>query len=417
MPGLGLAIVPHPVAKQPPDRIAEIAETVFPDLVHLLEADAATLAVEGKARDVPRKNRLRYNSLFEGNFNAPEAPAIIKSPDSWDAVNRLFYQRGWTDGLPIVLPTPERYERMLKETGLDPDLEIGKVEPRLGLATVGKIAVNAIMAGCEPAHLPVVVAATRAMIQPQFNLKALQCTTHPVTVMTLVNGPLATELDVNASYNCMGQGALANAVIGRAVRLVLTNIGGAAPGILDRSTQGSPAKYAFCFAENEAENPWAPLHVERGFAAADSTVTVCGVEGPHNVNEHFGATAEDILLTIAGVLATPGSNNSYLGGENLVVLGPEHAAVIAREGLSKDDVKRFMVDRAIIPSHHIGPGQRRTFQERLPQRVVGPNADGGMHMASSKDDIMVAVAGGAGRHSSVLPSFGTTRAVTVKIGS
>jgi hypothetical protein len=416
MPGLALAIVPHPVAKQPPERIAEIAETVFPDLVHLLEADATALVAEGKARDVPRKSRLRYNSLFEGNFNAPDAPAILKAPDGWDAVNRLFYQRGWTDGLPIVLPTPERYEKMLAATGLDPAVEIGKVEPRLGIATIGKIAVNAIMAGCEPAHLPVVVAATRAMIQPQFNLKALQCTTHPVTVMTLVNGPIAHELDINATYNCMGQGALANAVIGRAVRLVLTNIGGATPGVLDRSTQGSPSKYAFCFAENEEENPWAPLHVERGFAAQDSTVTVFGVEGPHNVNEHFGATAEDVLLTIAGVLATPGSNNSYLGGETLIVLGPEHAALIARENLTKDDVKQFMVDRAIIPSHHIGPGQRRTFMERLPQRVIGPNAEGGMHMASVKEDLVVAVAGGAGRHSSVLPSFGTTRAVTVKIG-
>ena len=415
MPGLALAIVPHPVAKQPPERIAEIAETVLPDLVHLLEADAATLAEEGKARDVPRKNRLRYNSLFEGNFNAPDAPAIVKAPDGYEAINRLFYQRGWTDGLPIVPPTPERFERMLKESGLDPDLEIGRIEPRLGIATIGKIAANAIMAGCEPAHLKVVVGAVRAMIQPQFNLKALQCTTHPVTVMTLVNGPIAHELDINATYNCMGQGALANAVIGRAVRLVLNNIGGATPGVLDRATQGTPAKYAFCFAENEAESPWSPFHVERGFAAADSTVTVFGVEGPHNINEHFGSTAEDIMLTAAGVFATPGSNNSYLGGETLFVFGPEHAAQIAREHLTKDDVKQFMVDRAIIPSHHIGPGQRRTFKERLPQRVIGPDGEGGMHMASTKDDILIAVAGGAGRHSCLMPSFGTTRAVTVKL--
>ncbi len=305
---------------------------------------------------------------------------------------------------------------MIKESGLDPDEEIGKVEPRLGMATVGKVAANAIMAGCEAAHLPVVVAATRAMIQPQLNLKALQCTTHPVTVLTLVNGPIAHDLDINGSYNCLGQGVLANAVIGRAVRLVLTNIGGAAPGILDRSTQGSPAKYALCLAENEPENPWAPFHVERGFAPGDNTVTVCGVEGPHNVNEHFGSTAEDILLTTAGVIATPGSNNSYLGGENLIVFGPEHAHIIAREGLSKDDVKQFMIDRAIIPAHHIGPGQHKTFRERLPDRVVGANGEGGMHMASAKSDILIAVAGGAGRHSCVMPSFGTTRAVTVKIG-
>src|SRR5262249_34557103 len=149
--------------------------------------------------------------------------------------------------------------------------------------------------------------------------------------------------------------------------------------------------------------------------ATDSTVTVFGVEGPHNVNEHFGSTAEDILLTVAGVMATPGSNNSYLAGENLIALGPEHAHVIAREGLSKDDIKQFIVDRAIIPAHHTGPGQRRTFRERLPNRVVGADGSGGMHIASAKEDVQVVVAGGAGRHSSVLPSFGTTRAVTVKI--
>jgi hypothetical protein len=413
VPGLAIAVVPHPVAKQPPERIAEIAETVCGELEHLLTADAATVAAEGRAREVPRRNRLRYSSLFEGNFNAPGAPSVIKAPDSWEAINRLLYQRGWTDGLPVVPPTPDRFERMLD--GRDPNRAIGAVEPRLGVATVGNVAANAVMAGCEPAHLPVVLAATRAMIAPQFALKALQATTHPCTVMLLVNGPIVEALDINAGTNAFGQGVLANAVIGRAVRLVLTNVGGGAPGILDRATQGSPAKYAFCFGENEAESPWEPLHVERGFAAADSTVTVCGVEGPHNVNEHYGHTAEDVLLTVAGVMATPGSNNSYLAGENLVVFGPEHASLVAREGLSKADVKRFLLERAIIPSHHIGPGQRKTYAERLPERLIGPNGTDGVRIASTTDDIMVAVAGGAGRHSAVMPSFGSTRSVTVKV--
>jgi hypothetical protein len=302
--------------------------------------------------------------------------------------------------------------------GRNPGREIGAVEPRLGMATVGKVAANAVMAGCEPQHFPVVLAATRAMIEPRFNLKALQATTHPCTVMLLVNGPIADTLDVNAGTNAFGQGAQANAVIGRAIRLVLTNIGGGAPGILDRATQGTPAKYSFCFAENVAESPWPPFHVERGFRPEDSTVTVFGVEGPHNVNEHFGHTAEDVLLTVAGTLAIPGSNNSYLGGENLVVLGPEHAELVAREGYDKPAIKRFLVEHAVIPSHHIGPGQRKTFKERFPDRVVGPGGlggEGGMHIAGSPADILVVVAGGAGRHSAVLPSFGNTRAVTVRI--
>ena len=291
--------------------------------------------------------RLRHRSLFESDFNAPDAPTVIRVPDRLDTVDRLFYQRGWTDGLPIIPPTPERYRALLGD--LDPDELLGLVEPRLGRATVGKAVANAVMAGCRPEHVPVVVAATRAMCDPRFNLKALQSTTHPCTVMCLVGGPICDEIDLNASYNAMGQGQRANAVIGRAIRLILTNIGGAAPGVLDRSTMGSPAKYSFCFAENSEANPWETFHAELGLDEDASHVTVFGAEGPHNVNDHHGRTGEDILLTIAGTLASPGANNFYLGGQAVVVLGPEHAEVIARDGFSKADVKRYLSERAIIP--------------------------------------------------------------------
>jgi hypothetical protein len=271
------------------------------------------------------------------------------------------------------------------------------------------------MAGAAPQHFPILAAAVRALGEEKLNLKALQTTTHPCAVMMLVNGPIVEAAGLNATYNLMGQGRLANAALGRALRFVLLNIGGASPGVLDRSTMGTPAKFSFCFAENAADNPWPPLHVERGFQADQSTVTVAGVEGPHNVNDHYGMTAEEVLLTVAGTIAVTGCNNSYLGGEILVVLGPEHTEVIARDGFSKDDVKRFLMEHAIVPGHHISEPQGRAMAARVPERFIGPDWRQGARMFSGTDEVMVVVAGGAGRHSAVIPSFGSTRSVTVPI--
>ncbi len=413
MPGLPIAVVPHPVAKLAPDQVAEIAAGVLGEIVDIWQTDAERLRQAYRAKQPTVKTRLRYHSMFDGNFNAPEAPDRFSAPDDFEAINRLLYSRGWTDGLPVVPPTPERLARMIERSGFDPDETLGLIEPLQGRATVAKVAINAIMAGCQPAHLPVVVAATRAISAAPLNLKALNTTTHPCTVLVLINGPIAEAIDVNATYNAMGQGSLANAAIGRAIRLILLNIGGGTPGILDRATMGAPAKFAFCFAENAAANPWGEtLHMERGFEAGQSAVTVAGVEGPHNVNDHYGRSAEEVLVTIAGVMATPGANNAYLGGEIIVVLGPEHAEIIARDGFSKADVKDFLLCRAIIPAHSISTAQRRIMGEYLPGRLLGPEPDAGFRIAESRDDIMVVVAGGAGRHSCVIPSFGNTRSVT-----
>ena len=245
--------------------MAEFASGVIDEIVDAMTGDAVRLEERYRAKRVESKNRLRYRSLFESDYNAPDAPETVRAPASLDAVNRIFHQRGWTDGLPIVPPTRERFEAMLR--GWVPAAEIGVVEPRLGRGTAAKLAINAVMAGCEPAHFEVVVAATRAMCDPRFNLKAVQSTTHPCTVLAMVNGPLADTLEINGAYNAMGQGQRANAAIGRAIRFILLNIGGAAPGVLDRATMGSPAKYSFCFAENVAASPWEPWHVENGFAA------------------------------------------------------------------------------------------------------------------------------------------------------
>jgi len=415
MPGLPIVQVPHPVAKLLPDQVTRLVAGAFDEVMHIWTADAEALRAEYKAQTPKVSSRLRYHSLFEGNFNAADAPARFRAPDDYEAMNKLLYRRGWTDGLPIVPPTPERHENMMG--AFDPDMLLGLIEPRQGQATIAKTAANAVMAGCQPEHFPVLVAATRALNETPLNVKALNTTTHPCAVLALVNGPIAEALDINGSYNAMGQGAVANAVIGRAIRLILLNIGGGTPGILDRATFGTPAKYSFCFAENSDDNPWGEtLAMERGFGAGQSTVTLCGVEGPHNVNDHYGMTAEDILLTIGGTMATPGNNNSYLGGEIIVALGPEHAEVIARDGFTKSDIKDFLIKHAIIPGRTLSEPQRAIMTDYVADRFIGADPQADARIVASHDDVMLVVAGGAGRHSCVIPSFGgNTRSVTLPI--
>ena len=412
--GLPMAIVPHPLANRDAEACGRFARDILAEIAEALSGDPEALAAKYRAKRPVGGRRLRYHALFDSEFNAPDAPDRIGGPDGIEALNRLFVSRGWTDGLPVLPPTPQRCEAMLGDR--DPDEVAAIVEPRLGRATLGRIAANAVMAGCEPAHFPVVLAATRAMCDPAFNLKAIQSTTHPCTVACLVGAPACEELGINGAYNALGQGHRANAAIGRAIRLILINIGGASPGALDRSTMGSPAKYTFCFAENAAANPWPCLHEELGLDPAASHVTVFGVEGPHNVNDHYGRTAEEILLTVAGTLASPGANNFYLAGQPVVVLGPEHAAVIAAGGFSKADVKRFLSDHAIVPRALVSDAMLAELEERLPHRLVGEKGSGGVRFVSDPDELIVLVAGGAGRHSAVLPTFGhSTRAVTRRI--
>jgi hypothetical protein len=342
-----------------------------------------------------------------------------------EAVERLFYARGWTDGLPIVPPTPERVLRMLEGTDREPGEVIGGVPPKFGEATVEKIAINAVLAGCGPEHLPVVLAALEAMLQDQFNLYGIQATTHVVAPLVVVNGPIGEELDIACGYNCFGQGHRANAVIGRAIRLVLNNVGGATPGKLDRATFGTPAKYSYCIAENEQENPWEPLHVERGFDRGTSTVTMIGGEGPHNINEHGSTTAEGILKTVAETMCQPGTNNVYYYQEGpWVVLSPEHAAAIAKGGWSKQQVKAYLFENSQIPITRFSRENVERFllhrwpawlQERVRAWLSDPSQEVRIPLSGRAEDVNLIVAGGAGKHSLFLPTFGASRSVTLPI--
>ncbi len=244
----------------------------------------------------------------------------VATADDLEAVNALFYERGWTDGLPIIPPTRERVERMVAGGGRPGDALVGRIPPKWGEATVERIAVNAVMAGCRPEHLPVVLAAVEALLDDRVNLHGVQCTTHVTTPLIVVNGSLSRRLGINGGPNCFGQGWIANAAIGRAVRLILVNLGGARPGRIDKATFGHPGKYAYCVAENEAESPWEPFHVEQGYRPDESAVTVFAAEAPHNVNNHSFQPYR-LLDAVAGTMTTLGANNFYVMGDYVVVLG------------------------------------------------------------------------------------------------
>ncbi len=337
----------------------------------------------------------------------------LEMEDDFDAINDAFYAEGWTDGLPIVPPTMERVAAMLRYCDRPPDEVLGRVAPRYGAATPTRVAANAVMAGCRPEYFPVVLAAVDALMAPEFNLYALQTTTHQCAVLTIVNGPIAREIGVNSGHNVFGPGWRANAAIGRAVRFVLLNIGGGRPGEVDMATIGQPGKFTYCIAENEDANPWEPLHVERGFASDVSTVTLVGAEGPHNVNDPESLSAESLLTTIAGTMAVTGANHVYFAGEPIVVLCPEHAVMIARDGLTKAGVKRFLHEHARVPIERFSrENAERQMPVKWPDLFGGDHRDVRIPLARRPDDHMVIVAGGVGKHSAFIPTFGATRSPT-----
>lgn len=345
----------------------------------------------------------------------PEAESAgrLEAPDDLDRFQEWVMAQGWGDGLPVLPPTPARVARLLGARR--PDVVVARLAPRRALATVEAVAVNAALAGAGPEHLPVILAAVRAVADPRFNLEAVQTTTHPCAPLVIVNGPVRRALGLHGGANALGGGARANAVVGRALRLVLQNVGGAVPGRVDRATLGHPGKFTYCLGEHEEASPWPPLHVERGFAPAASTVTVCAAEAPHNVNDHGSTSAPALLRALAGTAATPGNNNVYLGGEPLLLLGPEHAHTIAASGWSKTDLKRAFWEAARVPLAAFSAENLARFAvidpARFRDRVFGDRVP----LAAAPEDVMVVVAGGAGKHSAVVPTFGATRAVTVPI--
>lgn len=327
--------------------------------------------------------------------------AMLSAADA-DAALEALHARGCTDGLPVVVPTPERVARLVLASGLDADIELGEMGPAYGVATVEKVAVAAVMAGCLPDHVPVVLAAVRAVCDPAFDLTEMQCTTHCIAPLVVVNGPARADCgDIASGFGCMGPGHRANAAIGRALRLAMINIGGARPGESDMALHGSPAKFTLCFAEDEDASPFPPLHTTFGYAASDSAVTVLGVEGPHstffNGDVDDPASAEALLDTVAAVIANRGSNNSHLGGMAAVavVFNPEHAEVLRRAGWDRARTQLALAERAVTP--------RETLLRLNRKMLVGTEVD--IPAVRDPDKILLMVAGGPGLYTVVMPSW------------
>jgi hypothetical protein len=333
--------------------------------------------------------------------------------DSPEAVLALYEARGWGDGLPLVPPTAARVEAMLAALGdVDPDEVVATLPPRGGAATRRVIAVNAVLAGCPPACLPVVVSAVRALATPSVNLRGVNATTHPVAPLLVVSGAVVEAAGYNAGIGAFGPGNRANATTGRAVRLVLLHVAGARPGDGDASTQGGPAKYGYCIAENAAATPWESYPASVGVDAPSAVTVHCG-EAPHNVHDMESAAPAPILDKVASAMATLGQNNAVISqGEYVVALCPEHAATIAAAGWTRRDVASYLYERARLPAGVL----RDAFAARAWAPWMESVGDTDLlPMTASPDQIRVVVVGGPGKHSSVIPSWGMTRSVTMEV--
>jgi len=319
-----------------------------------------------------------------------------------------YFEQGWTDGLPVVPPTPEKVEAMVTALGGESEKVEVRVPPRWGNLTRELLAINMVMAGCKAAYAPLVRAAMLAMSEPHFNLNGIQATTHMAAPLLVVNGPVRNEIGLNAEGNVFGSGSRANATIGRAIRLILLNVGGGRPGKLDKSTLGHPGKYSFCIAENEEASPWAPYHVEQGYAPQDSTVFVIAAEGPHSVTNHVADDAEGILDSIVSAMSTIAHNNAVSSGSCAVVIGPEHAATIAGCGWSRHDVRSYLWMNTTNTFADVSFNHRygRVYNRNLP-RWYRRDPEARIPIVPRPDDIHLFVAGGeAGRFSAFLPGWG-----------
>jgi len=339
-------------------------------------------------------------------------PAVlVEVADDLDAINRLYRTNKWSDGFPIVPPTPARVDAMLRGTSRPRDALVAKMAPTFSPATVEGIAINAVMAGCDPAYMPLLIAAVEAVSTTEFNLQGVQATTNPVAVWIIVNGPAVQALEINNRFNCLGEGSWANSTIGRALRLILRNIGGALPGEMDRATQGQPGRISFCCGENEADNPWAPLHVERGFRADQSTVTVVGAEGTINMNTHT-EIGEELLRSFASTLMHNPSNEYMFAGEPWLIVCPEHADSLFKSGFSKAEVKARLWELSKMPLKNLPPKDLERAQKARTGELGEFGHDSLLPISRGPEDIHFIVAGAPGTHTTYVPTFGLNRAVT-----
>jgi hypothetical protein len=328
------------------------------------------------------------------------------------ALIEAYYDAGWTDGLPVVPPSDASLAAMLAAAGLQGHEVLGEIPGRNTEVVAEKAAINAVMAGCRPEYMPVVVAAVKSLCAPAFAYHGPASSTGGSAMVLVVNGPIARRLGINSGNNAFGQGHRPNATIGRAVRLIMMNVMNTRPGFLDRATLGTPGKYAFCFAEHEDDHPWEPLHVWRGLGRGDSAVTLIASNSLYQVYNQLAATPEPLLLCFADALCNMGAPNLRGFNEALIVFAGEHADILKAAGWSRADVQRFLVEHT----------RRRLADFKRAARIpgaVGETDDATWrYIFERPEDILIACAGGrAGSWSACLPGWGTrwTRGVTTRI--
>ena len=328
-----------------------------------------------------------------------------------------FFDRGWTDGLPVVPPTADLVDAMLATVDLDRTDVIGGIPRRRRSVTVELAAINAVMAGCRPDYFPIVVAALGAVLDPAFNAHAAFTSTGGAATCVVVSGPMASAIGMNSGANVLGPGNRANATIGRAVRLVARNVFGASNDQMDASCVGNPGKYTLCFAEADPPSPWVPLRVQQGFEFDDTTVTVMATEGPKQVANVVSAVPEDVLNTFVSAIKIPATFMVGKGGQGIVLMGPEHANAVREAGWTQPQVREYLTEHSRVrPSDLIDNG--------VPLEVdschdMTAGADGRLPSFASADDVFIVTAGGYGPGwSAYLASFSPTqhtRAVTRRV--
>ena len=326
---------------------------------------------------------------------------LVDDEDPYEYCFRLF-----KDALPVVPPTRERVTKMLRAAGHEAQEVIARIPPCYGEATVEKIAANAVMAGCVPGMMRVLIPLVRAAADERFNAHGVQATTHFAAPLIIVNGPVRAELNFHCRQNVFSNVARANSTLGRALQLILLNLGGARPDGIDMSALGNPGKFSYCIAENEEENPWEPLHVEQGLSREQSAVSLFAAEAPHGVSEHSARTARGVLKTISYALATVWTYRACLTFEALVVLGPEHVRTIARDGFSKQDVRDFLFENTGVPLRCYGGEPGDGVLQRGMYKEISIDGEPCYQKFRAPEAIKIVVAGGtAGKFSAVLGSW------------
>jgi len=341
------------------------------------------------------------------NLHAPRGARasridLAASEDPYEYCFREFH-----DALPVIPPTPERVERMLLAAGSDPQEVIARIPPCYGEATIEKIAANAVMAGCFPEMMRILIPLVRAVADERFNAHGVQATTHFAAPLIIVNGPVRRELGFHFRQNVFSNVARANSTLGRALQLILLNLGGARPDGIDMSALGNPGKFSYCIAENEEENPWHPLHVDQGLAPEQSAVTLFAAEPPHGVSEHNARTARGVLKAISYALAAVWSYRNCMGFEAVVALGPEHVHTIHRDGWTKQNVREFLFENTGVPLRCYDDGESgEGVVQRGSYKQITIDGEPCYQKFRAPESIKIVVTGGtAGKFSAVLGSW------------